>query len=93
MVVPPDREQERRYAWLLESLVLVDLHQHPLVLPEDLSELFDYFRSRDYTWGFHAVRAGSWTAVAAADMLSGFGLASDEDPPIVLTERKKCTKL
>jgi membrane dipeptidase len=77
LVVPLDREQELRFSRLIESLVMVDLHQHPHVLTDDLDEMFDYFRSREYAWGYEAARAGGWTTVTTANVLSGFGFARE----------------
>ena len=77
MVVPLDPDQELRFQRLMDTLVIIDLHQHPQVLTEDLGQMFDYFRSREYAWGYDAVRAGGWTAVGTANALSGFGFASE----------------
>jgi membrane dipeptidase len=77
MVVPLDREQELRFQRLMDSLVMIDVHQHPQVLTEDTADLLDYFRSRDYAWGYDAVRAGGWTAVCTANVLSTSGFSPD----------------
>jgi membrane dipeptidase len=77
MVVPLDREQELRFERLMDSLVVIDMHQHPQVLTEDTAELLDYFRSRDYAWGYDAARAGGWTAVATANVLSAHGFSPE----------------
>jgi membrane dipeptidase len=77
MVVPLNREQELRFERLVDTLVLIDLHQHPHVLTEDLQDLLDYFRGREYTWAYEAVRAGGWTTVCTANVLSGTAFASE----------------
>ncbi|MBV9543322.1 MAG: dipeptidase [Chloroflexi bacterium] len=77
MVVALDREQELRFERLMETLVMVDLHQHPQVLTDDIAELNEYFRSREYAWGYEAVRAGGWTAVCTANVLSAGAFASE----------------
>jgi membrane dipeptidase len=77
MVVPLDREQELRFERLMDSLVLIDLHQHPQVLPDDIGELMDYLRSREYAWAYEAVRVGGWSAVATANCLGGFGFSTE----------------
>jgi membrane dipeptidase len=77
MVVPLDREQELRFQRLLESLVMIDVHQHPQVLTQDMGQLLDYFRGREYAWGYEAVRAGGWTTVCTANVLSALGFASE----------------
>jgi membrane dipeptidase len=70
MVVPLDREQEARCERLLETLVLIDMHEHPMVLTDDVHDLGAYFRGKAYQWGYDAVRHGGWTAVATANGLS-----------------------
>jgi membrane dipeptidase len=77
MVVPLDREQALRFERLMDSLVMIDVHQHVQVLAERMDDLLDYFRSREYAWGYDAVRAGGWTAVCTANVLSTVGFALD----------------
>jgi membrane dipeptidase len=77
MVVALDRDQELRFERLMDTLVMVDLHEHPQVLTENMDDLLDYFRSREYAWGYDAVRAGGWTTVCTANVLSGTGFASE----------------
>jgi membrane dipeptidase len=77
MVVSLDRDQELRFERLMERLVMIDVHQHPQVLTDNMDELLDYFRSRDYAWGYEAVRAGGWTTVCTANVLSAIGFASE----------------
>jgi membrane dipeptidase len=77
MVVPLDRDQELRFQRLMDTLVMIDIHQHPQVLADNISELLDYFRSREYGWGYDAVRAGGWTAVCTANVLSAIAFASE----------------
>ena len=77
MVVPLDREQQVRFERLMDTLVMIDLHEHPQVLTDDIAQLHDYFRSRDYAWGYDAVRAGGWTAICTANVLSAGAYASE----------------
>src|SRR5215212_3536850 len=70
MVVPLDREQERRFERLMDAIIMIDMHQHVQVLPDDPTQFMDYFRSRAYTWGYEAARAGGWTTVTTANGLS-----------------------
>jgi membrane dipeptidase len=42
-----------------------------------MADLHDYFRSREYVWGYDAVRAGGWSTVCTANVLSGMGFASE----------------
>src|SRR5215217_2033269 len=61
MRVPLDSAQELRFQRLLDDLLLIDVHQHPMVLPADATEMPAYFRANVYAWGFEAVKAGSWS--------------------------------
>jgi membrane dipeptidase len=42
-----------------------------------VAELHAYFRAREYAWGYDAVRAGGWTSVCTANILSGSAFASE----------------
>ena len=77
MRVPLDQAQEARFKRLMDDLVLIDMHQHPMVLTADANELPAYFRSNAYAWGFDAVKAGGWTAVSTANLLSCLGKHPD----------------
>src|SRR5260221_13838457 len=66
-------QQEVRFQRLMEDLLLIDVHQHPMVLAADATEMPAYFRGNAYGWGFEAVKAGGWSAVAAANLLSRAG--------------------
>ena len=77
MRVALDAAQELRFKRLMEDLVLIDAHQHPMVLAADANEMPAYFRGNAYQWGFEAVEAGGWTAVATANLLSCLGKEPD----------------
>ena len=66
--VPLDAAQELRFQRLADSAVMIDVHQHPMILPEDVSRLTEYLRANIYGWGYEAVRQGGWTAVTTANM-------------------------
>ena len=70
MVVPLDREQERRFERFMDSITMVDMHEHPMVLTEDVHYLGAYFRSHQYQWAYEGVRHGGWSTVATANGLS-----------------------
>src|ERR1700687_3537036 len=70
MVVPLDREQETRFERLMDSITLVDMHEHPMLLTENANDFAAYFRSHAYQWAYAAVRHGGWTTVATANGLS-----------------------
>ena len=71
LTLPLDHAQELRFERLMEQLIMVDVHVHPMVLPEDMEQLTAYLRANDYRWGYQAVRHGGWTAVATANFFRG----------------------
>ena len=71
MTVPLDARQESRFQRLMEESVMIDLHQHPMVMPDDFTQYWDYLRSDDYVWGYDAVREGGFTAVGTANVFRG----------------------
>ena len=77
MRVPLDSEQEKRYQKLTEEAVMVDVHQHPFVLPEDMGQFIDYLRTNSYSWGYEAVKHGGWTAVTTANIFRGLVNSQD----------------
>lgn len=77
MVVPLDREEELRFERLMDSITLVDMHEHPMVLTEDVHQLGAYFRTHRYEWAYESVRHGGWTTVATANGLSCGANASE----------------
>ena len=72
-----DDDQERRFQRLVEETTMIDLHQQPMVKPEDPSQLLEYLRGDSYVWGYEAVRHGGFTAVGTANVYRGM-LNSDE---------------
>ncbi len=46
MTVPLDRDQETRFERLMDSITLVDMHEHPMVLTDDAADFGAYFRSK-----------------------------------------------
>ena len=77
IVVILDDDQERRFQRLVEETTMIDLHQHPMVKPEDPSHLLEYLRGDSYSWGYEAVRHGGFTAVGTANVYRGM-LHTDE---------------
>jgi membrane dipeptidase len=76
-VVVLDAQQERRFQCLMEQIVMVDVHEHPMVLPEEMEQLPDYLRTDNYRWGYQAVKHGGWTAVATANFFRGIANTPD----------------
>ena len=64
-------DQERRFQRLVEETTMIDLHQHPMVKPEDPNRLLEYLRSDSYAWGYEAGRHGGFTAVGTANVFRG----------------------
>jgi membrane dipeptidase len=77
IAVTLDDDQERRFQRLVEETTMIDLHQHPMVKPEDPSQLLEYLRGDSYAWGYEAVRHGGFTAVGTANVYRGM-LNTDE---------------
>ena len=72
-----DAEQEKRFQGLVEDVTMIDLHQHPMVKPEDPSRYMEYLRGGDYEWGYEAIRHGGFTAVGTANVYRGMLNAED----------------
>ena len=77
IAVTLDDDQERRFQRLVKETTMIDLHQHPMVKPEDPSQLLEYLRGDSYVWGYEAVRHGGFTAVGTANVYRGM-LNTDE---------------
>ena len=77
MRVPLDRAQEARFQRLLEDIVLIDMHEHPVVLPEAPERFGEYLRGPSYAWGYEAVRAGGWGAVCTANAFRAAARSGD----------------
>ena len=70
-VVSLDDSQERRFRKLEEDAVMIDLHEHPMVKPEDPNLFLEYLGEGDYKWGYEAIRHGGFTAVGTANFYRG----------------------
>ena len=66
-----DDNQESRFQRLVEETTMIDLHQHPMVKPEDPTRLLEYLRGDTHEWGYEAVRHGGFTAVGTANVYRG----------------------
>src|SRR5205814_7382618 len=77
MRIPLDQTEELRFQRLMDDLLMIDVHQHPMVLAEPATDMPAYFRGNSFAWGFEAVKAGGWTAVATANLLSCLGKEPD----------------
>jgi membrane dipeptidase len=55
----------------MEPLIMVDVHVHPMVLPEDMEQLTAYLRADVYRWCYQAVQHGGLTTIATANFFRG----------------------
>ena len=70
MTVSLDRQEDIRFQSLMEELIMIDLHEHPFVFPDDLNHFFTYLHEDQWQWGYEAVKHGGWTAVGTSNCLS-----------------------
>lgn len=77
MTVALDRDQELRFQRLMETILLIDLHEHPMVFPEDFGRVDEYLAGDRYVWGYEAVKEGGWTAVGTANVFRGMARNPD----------------
>ena len=77
MTVPLDAKEEARFERLVDEAIMIDLHQHPFVCPQDMDRLVELLRSNKYKWGYQAVKHGGWTTVTTANGFRGFVNAYD----------------
>ena len=42
LTVPLDHAQEQRFQRMMDALIMVDVHVHPMVLPDDMEQLTAY---------------------------------------------------
>ena len=61
--VPLDAEQEQRVARLLRDTVLISMHEHLGVFPDDVAETPDYAREGRMATGFEGLAASHWDCV------------------------------
>ena len=71
VAVALDEDQQTRFQRLVEQTTMIDLHQHPMVKPEDPSRFIEYLRGGAYAWGYEAVRHGGFSAVGTANVFGG----------------------
>ena len=75
--VPLNAEEETRFAGLAEEAVMIDVHQHPFVLPEVMDRFVDFLRTNRYHWGFEAVQYGGWSTVTTSNVFGALQNATE----------------
>jgi len=71
MRVALDAREEKRFRGLVEESVMMDLHEHPMVLPENTDDFVEYLRRGKYEWGYDAAKHGGWTVIATGNGFRG----------------------
>ena len=71
MTVDLTGEDERKYQEIVESILMIDMHEHPMVFPDNLDRFIEYLRNSDYEWGYEAAKHGGWSTVATANGFRG----------------------
>ena len=75
--VPLNSEEESRFQSLAEESVMIDVHQHPFVLPEAMDRFVDFLRTNRYHWGFEAVTHGGWSTVTTSNVFGALQNATE----------------
>jgi membrane dipeptidase len=78
-VVELDKVEEERFQELMEKSVVVSLHEHSFVLPEDPGEFVEYFRSGRFWVGYEGL-ARSGLDGFFDGLLNGLALIRSPDP-------------
>tara|TARA_Y100001960_G_scaffold257290_1_gene276264 strand:- start:56 stop:1162 length:1107 start_codon:yes stop_codon:yes gene_type:complete len=71
LVISLDPQEEERYIEIMNKVIMIDLHEHPLVLTEDMTRLQEYLSVGEYTWGYEAAKTGGWSTVCTANGFRG----------------------
>lgn len=66
-----NKNEEDRAVELHQKSIVIDLHLHAIVLPENLDHLFDYFRSMKLKIGYEGLKESGLTACFHSIGLSG----------------------
>ena len=75
--VPLNAAEQTRFERIMDRAVMIDVHQHPFLLPEDMDRFIEFLRTSRYQYGYQAVEAGGWSAVTTASAFSGFKSTTD----------------
>jgi membrane dipeptidase len=64
-------DEEERLQEIMNKVIMMDLHEHPIVMTEDMTRLQEYLSVGEYTWGYEAAKAGGWSTVCTANGFRG----------------------
>jgi len=62
-LVPLSKSEEKRAEDLLRECIVISLHDHPVIFPEDMSELFEYIRQGREFMGYEGLSVSGLDAV------------------------------
>jgi len=62
-VIPLSKSEEKRVEKILEKCIVISLHDHPTILPEDLSQIFEYMREGRERTGYKGLSISGLDAV------------------------------
>ncbi len=71
LIIDLNSDEEERFIEIMNKVIMIDLHEHPLVMTEDMTRLQEYLSVGDYTWGYEAAKAGGWSTVTTANGFRG----------------------
>jgi len=78
-VVPLSKAEEERVQEILEKSVVISLHDHPEVFPEDVNDVMEYIRSGRIALGYEGLAASYLDAVFDG-LEDGTGIMRSPDP-------------
>ena len=76
-IVPLNTKEQIRFEGLIQEICMIDVHQHPFVLPESMDRFIDFLRTNRYSWGFEAVTYGGWSTVTTANVFGALQNATE----------------
>jgi len=62
-LIPLSEAQEKRVNELAEKLIMISLHEHPVLFPADISETMAYGRQVRVSTAFEALSNSYWDAI------------------------------
>lgn len=62
-IIPLSKPEEERVEKILEEAITISLHDHPMVFPEDMSQIFEYIRQGRYFTAYEGLSVSGLDAV------------------------------